>query len=534
MKFGRVAVDDAFGALLGHSVSAGKLRLKKGHLLGPAEIAALRDAGIATIFAGRLEPGDVPENEAATAVAQAARGSGTRLNAAFTGRANLYAEAAGVALVDAAGVDALNLIDEAITIATVPPHEAVEAGQMLATVKIIPFAVPRAVLDQAVKAAKGLVRVAPFVPHKVGLVCTALPDTKASVLDKTEAVMAQRVANLGSTLHATRRAGHDETEIAAAIHELARLGCAPIVVVGASAIVDRHDVVPAGLVAAGGTVEHFGMPVDPGNLLLMGRLGDAAVLCAPGCARSPKLNGFDWVLQRLLAGLNVGRAEIMRMGAGGLLKEVATRGLPRDAPPPPAPRMPRIAALVLAAGRSSRMRGRNKLLLDVAGKPMVSHAVDALLQSAARPVIVVTGHESANVRAALGGRDVRFVENPGYAQGLSTSLRAGLGALAPDVDGVLVCLGDMPLVAARHLDQLIAAFNPAEGRAICVPTHEGKRGNPVLWGAQFLAEMKALAGDVGARHLIGEHADLVREVPVADDAVLADFDTPEAMAALKR
>ena len=534
MKFGRVALADAAGALLGHSVSAGKLRLKKGHLLGPAELEALRAAGIASVFAGRLDPDDVPENEAATTVASAARGVGTRLNAAFTGRANLYAETAGVALIDAACVDALNLIDEAVTIATVPPNEAVEAGQMLATIKIIPFAVPRAVVAQAAKAATDLVRVAGFKPHRVGLICSALPDTKPSVLDKTEVVMAQRVSAMGSTLVERRRVAHDETAIAAALRDLAAAGCAPIVVVGASAIVDRHDVVPLGLITAGGSVEHFGMPVDPGNLLLLGRLGDTVVLCAPGCARSPKLNGFDWVLQRLMAGLSVGRAEIMRMGAGGLLKEISSRGLPRDTNPAPAPRMPRIAAIVLAAGRSSRMRGSNKLLLDVAGKPMVTHAVDALLASAARPVVVVTGHQETEVRAALAGHDVGFAANPAYADGLSTSLRAGLAALPHDVDGVLVFLGDMPLVRARHIDQLIAAFNPAEGRAICVPTHNGKRGNPVLWGSQFYAEMKALAGDVGARHLIGEHAELVREVPVDDDAVLADFDTPEAMLALTR
>jgi molybdenum cofactor cytidylyltransferase len=222
------------------------------------------------------------------------------------------------------------------------------------------------------------------------------------------------------------------------------------------------------------------------------------------------------------------------MGAGGLLKEITTRGLPREAKPSSgAPRMPKIAAIVLAAGRSTRMRGRNKLLLTVRGKPMVAHAVDALLASgAAAPVIVVTGHDSTAVGAALAGRNVRFVNNPDHAEGLSTSLRTGIAAVPADCDGALVCLGDMPLIQPAHLDRLISAFNPVEGRVICVPTHEGKRGNPVLWGAQLFAEMRALAGDVGARHLIGEHADLVREVPVADDSVLTDFDTPEAFAGL--
>jgi molybdenum cofactor cytidylyltransferase len=283
------------------------------------------------------------------------------------------------------------------------------------------------------------------------------------------------------------------------------------------------------------------MPVDPGNLLLLGRVAGKPVLGLPGCARSPKVNGFDWVLERLVAGVPVGPRDIMRMGAGGLLAEIPSRPLPRaEASPAPDTKVaekrpapgPRIGALLLAAGQSRRM-GSNKLLEDIDGRPMVVRTAQRLLSSRARPIVAVLGNQAEAVDAALGRLPVERVGNPAYAEGLSTSLKRGLAALPPDIDGVIVCLGDMPLVAGRDLDRLIAAFNPLEGRAIIVPTRRGKRGNPVLWARRFFPEMTELAGDVGAKHLIGEHAELVAEVEMDSDNVLVDIDTPDALAELR-
>src|SRR5439155_3438478 len=277
---------------------------------------------------------------------------------------------------------------------------------------------------------------------------------------------------------------------------------------GASVIVDRRDVIPEAVVAAGGHIDHFGMPVDPGNMLLLCHIGETPVLGLPGCARSPKVNGFDWVLERLVAGLPVGSAEIMRMGSGGLLAEIPSRPLPRAEAKPAEQRSaakaagPRIGALLLAAGQSRRMGGPNKLLAEVDSTPMVAYVARRLLASRARPIIAVLGNQADAVEAALGKLPVERVRNPEFADGLSTSLKRGIAALPLDLDGVLVCLGDMPLISGRHLDRLIAAFNPLEGRAIIVPTRRGKRGNPVLWSKRFFAEMTRLAGDVGAKHLI--------------------------------
>jgi molybdenum cofactor cytidylyltransferase len=380
-------------------------------------------------------------------------------------------------------------------------------------------------------------RVAPLTEKAVGLIQTHLPETKSSVLDKTVAVMERRLASLGSRMTAQVRCAHEVQALADALRQAASQNDI-VIAVGASAIVDRGDVIPAAIMAAGGDITHFGMPVDPGNLLLMGQIAGTPVIGAPGCVRSPKPNGFDWVLTRLCADLDVSREDIMRMGDGGLLKEIPSRPQPRGAEEPaPLPRgakhAPKIAGLLLAAGQSRRMGDINKLLAEVEGKAMVAHAGHALRASAIDSLTVVLGHEPEAVRRALGDEGATFIQNPDYDSGLSASLKRGIAALADDVDGVIVCLGDMPKVTDSVIDSLIAAFDPAEGRAICLPTYRGKRGNPVLFARRFFAEIQDLAGDVGARPLIGAYEDQVVEVEMADDAVLNDVDTPDALTRLR-
>jgi molybdenum cofactor cytidylyltransferase len=541
MKFGEVPVPEAEGAILAHSLKLGATALKKGRVLARADLDAIAAAGLQYIVAARLEPGDLREDEAAARIAAAAAGPDITVANAFTGRANLFAEARGLLVFDRERLDRLNLVDEAVTLGTLPPFAVVEPRQMVATVKIIPFAVPEsAVASAADFAAAGepLLRVAAFVPRDIALIQTRLPGFKESILDKTRQVTEQRLAALGCRLVSEERCEHQTADLATRIATAVKQGADLVFVHGASVIVDRRDVIPEAVVAAGGRVDHFGMPVDPGNMLLLCHVGETPVLGLPGCARSPKVNGFDWVLERLVAGVPIGPQDIMRMGAGGLLAEIPSRPLPRaEASPAPKPEKkvppgPRIAALLLAAGQSSRM-GSNKLLAEVDGRPMVARVAQRLLSSHARPIVAVLGNEAPRVDAALGKLPVERVRNPAFAEGLSTSLKAGLAALPEDIDGVLICLGDMPLVAGRDLDRLIAAFDPLEGRAIVVPMRRGKRGNPVLWAKRFIPEMAELAGDVGAKHLIGEHAELVCEVEMDSDGVLVDIDTPDALAALR-
>ena len=539
MKFGDIPLAEAEGAILAHSVREPGLVLKKGRRLSADDIAALKAAGRRTVIAAVLEPGDIHEDEAAGRLAAAVMGDNLTASAPFTGRVNLFAEARGLAVIDRERLDRINRMDESITIATLPQYAPVEPRQMVATIKIIPFAAPDSDLQLSEAVARnditeGVVRVAPYRPRKVGLIQTRLAGMKPSILDKTSRVTAVRLEPMGMSLARDRRCEHAARALAGEIRQMLTEGTEMVLMVGASAITDRRDVLPEAIELAGGAIEHFGMPVDPGNLMLLGAIDKVPVLGLPGCARSPKLNGFDWVLQRLAADVPVTRADIMAMGMGGLLTEIPSRPLPRaqasaDSPAVTAPRAPAIAAIVLSAGQSRRMGARNKLLAEIDGTPMVLRAVDAALASQAGPVIVVTGHEHDEVEAALAGRDVVFAHNPDFAEGISTSLKAGLDAVPDGADGAVICLGDMPLVSAGLLDRLIAAYNPTEGRAIVVPTRDGKRGNPVLWDRRFFAEMRQVAGDVGARHLIGDYAELVAEVETEDSAVLTDIDTPDAL-----
>ncbi len=540
MIFAAEPVVEAAGGLLAHGVRGNGFSFKKGRLLSGDDVALLAASGCTTVTVARLEADDVGEDEAAAAMAATLAGDGIAAAAAATGRANLYAGVLGLLQIDAARIDAANAVDEAMTVATLAADAGVRPGQMVATVKIIPFAVPRPALARCVavlRSGVAALSVRAFRAHRAGLVQTRLPGFKASLLKKTQTVTQGRLEALGSELAETLVVDHDGAAVATAITAQRHRGRDPILLAGASAIVDRRDVIPAAIVACGGEIVHFGMPVDPGNLLLLARLDGAAVVGLPGCARSPQANGLDLVLARLLAGLPVGPAEVAGWGVGGLLAEIPQRPLPRKQAEravevPHSAGAPQIGAVVLAAGQGTRMGPDGKLLLPLAGQPLLREAVDAALASQARPVIVVTGHRRSEVRAALAGLDVHFADNPRYAEGLGGSLAAGIGALPQDLDGAVVLLADMPKVRARHIDALMTAFTAAPPGSICAPVFGDRRGNPMLWPAALFAELRAIEGDAGGRVLLSRYADRIRAVPMADDGVLVDVDEPGDLAAL--
>lgn len=332
MRFGEIPVAEAVGAILAHSVGHAKGVFKKGRVIAAADIEILAASGIFKIFAARLSEDDVPEDAAAKALATKICGAHVITREPFTGRANLHADTQGIVLIDAARVNALNRIHESLTFATVNPHSVVEGKQMIATVKIIPFSVPRKILDGALAIIgdEPLIRVQALRRKRVGLVITRLAQSKASLLEKSESSMRERVAALGSEISQVIVCDHSIEAVRSAVEQLNGAKCSPILVFGASAIVDRGDVVPAGVIAAGGEIAHLGMPVDPGNLMMLGNLRGVPVIGVPSCARSPKVNGFDFVLQRVLAGLEPTAHDIMDMGAGGLLAEIPSRPLPRE------------------------------------------------------------------------------------------------------------------------------------------------------------------------------------------------------------
>lgn len=538
MIFAEVPLVEAEGAILAHTLALPGLLVKKGTRLEATQCAALAAAGCARVTVARLEPGDVAEDEAAVAVAACLAGEGVFAAAPVNGRVNLFATVPGLLVLDGDRIAAANRIDESITIATLAPFARIAAKQMLATVKIIPYAVPQTRVERvaAILEPSGpAMRVVAFTPKKVALIQTTAPRIKLSVLEKTARVTAERCAGLGLVFLGETRCDHAHEPLVAALQAAQANGAEILLVAGASAIADRADVVPLAVVASGGAVVHLGMPVEPGNLLMLAQLGAVPVIGLPGCARSPKLNGLDWVLERLAADLAVDGAAIAAMGVGGLLTEFShtPRAVvrPEFGPPVETKTTRKIVALVLAAGLARRMRS-NKLTSPLAGVPMVRRVVESALASRCDEVIVVTGHEAQAVEQALAGVDVRFVRAANYADGLGASLAAGAASLPEDAAGFVVLLGDMPLVTPALIDAMIDRFAPEEGIEIIVPQFDGKQGNPVLWARRFASEMETLQGDRGARGLIAAHGDVVAVLQVEDESVLLDADTPENFAAL--
>ena len=331
MRFGPVPLAEAEGAILAHSCMAGGRKLSKGRVLTGEDLARLAAEGRDEVTVARLDPGDVAEDAAAARLAAALvpdpDAAALDLTAPHAGRVNLKARGPGVALVDAAAVTALNRVDPMLTLATLPPFARVAAGTLVGTVKVISYAVPATALAAAEAAAAGAVRIAPVRLHSAGLLLTAVPGQAESLNAKGRRAVEGRLDALGIRLADCRTVPHDHAAMAGALSEMA--GEILLILTG-SATSDLHDEAPEAVRAAGGQVARFGLPVDPGNLLFHGSLGARPVIGLPGCARSPALNGADWVLDRLACGLAVTGEDVAAMGVGGLLKEIPLRGHPRE------------------------------------------------------------------------------------------------------------------------------------------------------------------------------------------------------------
>jgi Uncharacterized MobA-related protein len=535
MIFGEFSLDVAEGLVLAHSVRLPDGKLPKGRRLSAGDVATLRSSGVTSVIACRIEDGDLDEDAAAQALANAITPDNLRFSPASTGRVNIYADCNGLFVAEREVVDRFNRIDPAITFACLADHSDVRAGDLVATVKIIPLAVSRLSVEEAASIFRETPPIAlkAYMSHAVSLIATELPSLKPSVMDKTARVLQQRLAPSGSRLVEEQRVPHRARDVAAAIEAaLSKRSSAPpmVVVFGASAISDPADVIPEAIRMAGGKVIQVGLPVDPGNLLVLGHVGEVPVIGAPGCARSPKENGFDWVLNRLLAGERPTVQELTGMGVGGLLMEIPSRPLPREVAMQEGERL-EVAVVLLAAGKSSRMGagGQHKLLAEFEGEPLVRRSARVSLDSGAATVIAVTGHRSADIAAALSDLPLTIVDNPDYATGMASSLKVGFAAVsAREADGVLVMLADMPGLTPADLRQMIAVFRTAGGKAIVRAVAGGKRGNPVILPRSTFEAVQALEGDIGARPIVEGSGLAVIDVELGGAAHL-DVDTPEAV-----
>ena len=333
MKFGSVPVAEAKGAILAHSLKLSGQRLRKGQVLASEQIAALLAEGVQDVIVARLEAGDLDENTAAERLAASlvpdAPAARLRVTDPFTGRVNLIADGPGVVVLNTEAIERFNRVHPMITVATVPPFQQMAPGGMVATIKVISYGVAETLVKKAVATSEGAIRLAGPVHRTASLIFTSIPGGPDDA--KAARVMTDRVEALGMEMVEILTVPHKVEPIAEALTG-SRGDIAMILT--ASATSDIDDVAPSAVRRAGGMVDRFGMPVDPGNLLFLGECGDQPIIGLPGCARAPALNGADWVLSRVACGIPVTGGDIANMGVGGLLKEIPSRPQPRSGPRP--------------------------------------------------------------------------------------------------------------------------------------------------------------------------------------------------------
>jgi len=337
MKFEPVPLAEAKGKILGHNIagSNGQRLLRKGKPLTDADLESLRALGRVSVYVAEMEVDDVDENKAARRVADAICGPGLHITGVASGRANLLSNEMGILRIDTERLARLNECD-GITLATLMTHTPVHARQIVATVKIIPYAVPESVVSAAEAIANGsrqVVRVDALPSRSVGMILSGSTSLRQRLISDF-APLRERIEKLGSSVARSDFVSLDDEADEAALADMLREqlsdGIRLILLAGETAIMDAHDIVPRAVVRAGGIVESVGAPVDPGNLLMLAYLEDVPIIGAPGCARSKKINIVDWILPRLLAGDRLTRIDIIELGHGGLLQDVPERGMPRD------------------------------------------------------------------------------------------------------------------------------------------------------------------------------------------------------------
>ena len=521
MQFKSVPVAKAKGWTLAHSIAVGANRIAKNSKVTADIIARLQEANIEAIQAYRLETCDIDENTAAGAIANHIQGTGVKAAIAFNGRCNLHACSAGLLLVEDK-IDDLNAAAPSVGIATLHKYTPVQQGQLVATVKIIPFGIEQNQLKAVLKIDASL-KIKAYRPFTVALLSTGAPITA-----KTAKVTKNRLESVLGSLKIMDTCRHDVNSVTDKIREIATNGPDLLIVSGPSAISDHRDILPSAVKKAGGDVLHLGMPVDPGNLLMLGKLNAMTVIGMPGCAKSPSLNGFDWVLERYAAGLPLDAGTLQKMGIGGLLKEPVGRPEPRAPVTANAPTI--TAAIVLAAGKSSRSGDTHKLLALLDSKPVIEQSIIALRKAGLEQIHLVTGARAAEIETALDSQRIHFTHNADYDFGMGTSLAAGISSLPDSTEQCLISLGDMPFVQPSTIQTLQNAAVQISEADIFVPLFKGKRGNPVLWRKNQFEKLKQIKGDQGGRSIMRSQENLVCEVPVDDPGVLIDLDTPEALA----
>lgn len=522
MKFEWRNIASSEGWSLAHSITAAGKKWPKDTILTEKDIKTLSGLDIDNVQVFMLEPDDINENDAAKAAADHICGKGLKVVSVGRGRANLVATADGLFIPDKA-IDAINLIDDAFSAASLPAHTHVQANQLVATVKLVPYAIPKKLLSGLAANDAPTAQVHAYNKLKAATIITG-----SNLPNKIRRTLEHRLDRLNGNIENYEIVAHTQLAVTKAISELAHLDIDLILILGVSAISDHRDVIPAGLEAANGEIIKLGMPTDPGNLLMLGKLQGKYVIGLPGCARSPALNGLDFVLERIAAGIPLDHQSITLMGTGGLLKETPERHIPRS-PVNKASDSTSIAPIVLAAGKASRAQGISKLLSKINDRSVLETTITNIAKNTKSTINVVTGHNAPALNDILGRLNVTIVHNAEYADGMGASLAVGVTNLTNEPTFAMICLADMPFIRPDTYEKLNLAAQCSHEGAILIPTFNGKRGHPVLWHQQHFKELSALNADIGGKQIMQDNQEYIVEVPVEDAGILIDLDTPEML-----
>ena len=531
MKIKSLAPQDSIGAVLAQTYNLPGKVISKGTFVTNEFVGYFKTGNVKTILCAVPEEGDIHEDEAAEAISSAIDKNHIYADKASTGRVNFKSQSLCLVRYDRDFIKEVNLVDESIAFSIVEHNQLLAEGDLIATLKIIPFFMQKKYVDRVIKilAKDELFKIHSLKKKEVTLIQTCFEWQKKSIFTATSNVTKARLEALGCSLKKEKLINHDYDTLRAIIRSSVKNEPEILLVSGATAITDRSDYIPKAILSEGGEIIQYGLAVDPGNLLLIGKVGNTTVIGMPGCARSPKLNGFDWVLQLLMADIPINREELADMGAGGLLMEIASRPLPRALAKSVSKRETKVMGVILAAGNSTRMGKDNKLLRNIGDAPLIRNTAIEMLKSDLDSCSIVLGYQSDKVADVIKDLNINLILNPLWKEGQASSLRAAINTLDSTYSDLLIMLGDLPGIKSSHINSIIEEHLLTDNRKskITIPSFKGQKGNPVIWGRSFFHDLSNLEGDVGGRALFSEHPAAINILEMDDPWVVEDADTPE-------
>ncbi len=531
MKILGLHPQESLGSVIAQTYNLPGKTISKGTFVTSDIVDYFKEDDVQNILCAVPDSDDIHEDEAANIISNAIDRSHLYTESASTGRVNFKSRSLCLVRYERELIKEVNLIDESIAFSIVEHNQLLAKNDLIATLKIIPFFTQKRYVDQVISilAKNELFKTHSLNKKEVSLIQTSFEWQKKSMFKATSNVTRNRLEALDCSLNEEKLIRHDFEVLRSEIRSSIESGIDILLISGASAIIDRSDYIPKAILSEGGEIIQYGLAVDPGNLLLVGKIGKTAIIGMPGCARSPKLNGFDWVLQLLMADIPVVKEELAQMGAGGLLMEIASRPLPRALAKNVNKQEKKIMGIILAAGNSTRMGKDNKLLKNIDGSPLIRNIALEITKSDLDSCSIVLGYQSDKVADVIKDLNINLILNPLWKEGQASSLKAALNSLTSSYSDLLIMLGDLPGIKSGHINRIIEEHLSSENRSskITIPSFKGETGHPVIWGRSFFHDLSYLEGDVGGRVLFDQHPAAINLIEMDDPSVVTDTDTPE-------